>query len=197
MKFPKTYTNILNVAKEKFRSHGYSAVGIGEILDECGVSRSSLYHFFPGGKEELVEAVLHVIHKESVCRLESYFFQGQDPVTEICNYFLAKADEIDQGGNRVSVNMLIMETAEVSPRLHKLACEITDSLNSYFYKEVARCGFPEELTCEVASTILSISLGAMNHCSITGKSSLLRNIVRQVPLIFAANGYRRPQQINQ
>ena len=192
MKFSKTYVNILNVAKKKFRSHGYSAVGIGEILAESGVSRSSLYHFFPGGKEELAQAVLHNIHQESISRLESFFFQGRDPVQEICSYFLAKADEIDRGDNRVSVNMLIMETAEVSPRLHKLACEITDSLNAYFYREIEQCGFSEELTCQVSSTVLSMSLGAMNYCSITGRSSLLRNLVQQLPLLFSANGYRPP-----
>lgn len=193
MKFSKTYLNILSVAKEKFRAHGYAAVGIGEILEESGVSRSSLYHFFPGGKEELAQAVLRDIQKESIQRLESFFFQSKDPVQGFENYFLAKADEIDQGDNRVSVNMLIMETAEASPRLHELACEITDSLNAYFLKQVERCGFSEELTCQVASTVLSMSLGAMNYCSITGKSALLRNIVCQLPLIFEANGYRHSE----
>lgn len=190
MKFSKTYLKILSVSKKKFQAHGYAAVGIGEILEESGVSRSSLYHFFPGGKEELAQAVLRDIQKDSMQRLESFFFQSDNPVQEFENYFLAKADEIDHGDNRVSVNMLLMEAAESSSRLHELACEIIDSLNAYFYKQVERCGFSEELTCQVASAVLSMSLGAMNYCSITGKSTLLRNVVQQLPLLFEANGYK-------
>lgn len=189
MRYPKTYSILLETATRLFRASGYSAVSIGEILQESGLSRSSLYHFFPNGKEELGAAVLRNIHRESTQRIERYFGQGQDPVREICTYFADRAREIESGGRNVSVNMLMMEMAEVSPTLHEQVVGIMDSLNSYFYREVERCGFPEELTCELASTVLSMSLGAQNYCSISGNSTLLRSLVQQIPKLFAANGY--------
>ena len=189
MRYPKSYTTLLETATQMFMQNGYFAVSIGEILQQSGLSRSSLYHFFPNGKEELGAAVLRNIHKMSTQRIEKYFGQGHDPVSEICEYFTARAQEIEAGGHNVSVNMLMMEMAEVSPALHEQVVGIMESLNSYFYREVERCGFSQELTCELASTVLSMSLGAQNYCSISGSPVLLMSLVQQIPKLFAANGY--------
>lgn len=43
---------------EIFRRYGYEGASIGLIARETGAGRSSLYHFFPGGKEEMADAVL-------------------------------------------------------------------------------------------------------------------------------------------
>lgn len=45
-------------AAHLFQRHGYHAVGFRRIVDESGAPRGSIYHHFPGGKEQLaVEAV--------------------------------------------------------------------------------------------------------------------------------------------
>lgn len=43
---------------EVFRRYGYEGASIGLIARETGAGRSSLYHFFPGGKDEMADAVL-------------------------------------------------------------------------------------------------------------------------------------------
>ncbi|MCW4456427.1 TetR/AcrR family transcriptional regulator [Flavobacterium sp. MXW15] len=40
-----------------FREHGYDAASLGQLSKETGLGRSSLYHHFPGGKEEMAHAV--------------------------------------------------------------------------------------------------------------------------------------------
>jgi TetR/AcrR family transcriptional repressor of lmrAB and yxaGH operons len=47
-------------AARLFRRHGYHAVGFRRIVEESGAPRGSIYHHFPGGKEQLAaEAVRH------------------------------------------------------------------------------------------------------------------------------------------
>ncbi|MBY0447287.1 MAG: TetR/AcrR family transcriptional regulator [Hyphomonadaceae bacterium] len=41
-----------------FREAGVEGVSIGRIADATGLGRSSLYHYFPGGKTEMASAVL-------------------------------------------------------------------------------------------------------------------------------------------
>jgi TetR/AcrR family transcriptional repressor of lmrAB and yxaGH operons len=40
------------------RKHGYAGTSMQDLLRETGVSSSSMYHFFPGGKEELVASAV-------------------------------------------------------------------------------------------------------------------------------------------
>jgi TetR/AcrR family transcriptional repressor of lmrAB and yxaGH operons len=51
---------MVRAADELFRAQGLHATGVAEILERSGAPRGSLYHYFPGGKEQLaVEAIEH------------------------------------------------------------------------------------------------------------------------------------------
>lgn len=43
---------------EIFREHGFEGASLALIGQKTGLGKSSLYHFFPGGKEEMAAAVL-------------------------------------------------------------------------------------------------------------------------------------------
>ncbi|HSS04881.1 MAG TPA: TetR/AcrR family transcriptional regulator [Solirubrobacterales bacterium] len=48
-----TKERILDASGELFRRQGYMGTGVKQIVEEAGAPFGSLYHFFPGGKEEL------------------------------------------------------------------------------------------------------------------------------------------------
>jgi TetR/AcrR family transcriptional repressor of lmrAB and yxaGH operons len=41
-----------------FRDHGFDGASLAELSQATGLGKSSLYHYFPGGKEEMAETVL-------------------------------------------------------------------------------------------------------------------------------------------
>ena len=49
----ETRERILETSGELFRRQGYMGTGVKQIVEEAGAPFGSLYHFFPGGKEEL------------------------------------------------------------------------------------------------------------------------------------------------
>ena len=49
----ETRERILESSAELFRRQGYVGTGVKQIVAEAGAPFGSLYHFFPGGKEEL------------------------------------------------------------------------------------------------------------------------------------------------
>src|SRR5436309_11199475 len=49
----RTKDRIVEASAELFRRQGYSGTGIKQILTEASAPFGSLYHHFPGGKEEL------------------------------------------------------------------------------------------------------------------------------------------------
>jgi len=50
---PDTRTRILETSAELFRRQGYNATGVKQIVTEARAPFGSVYHHFPGGKEEL------------------------------------------------------------------------------------------------------------------------------------------------
>ncbi|GAN67901.1 TetR/AcrR family transcriptional regulator [Acetobacter orleanensis] len=50
--------DILPLLAEVFREHGYEGTSLSLITQATGLGKGSLYHFFPGGKEEMMVAVL-------------------------------------------------------------------------------------------------------------------------------------------
>lgn len=48
---------------EVFREFGYEGASLSRITERTGLGKGSLYHFFPGGKEEMARDILvHVDH---------------------------------------------------------------------------------------------------------------------------------------
>ena len=50
--------DILPAIAEVFREHGYEGASLALIGQRTGLGKGSLYHFFPGGKDEMAAAVL-------------------------------------------------------------------------------------------------------------------------------------------
>jgi TetR/AcrR family transcriptional repressor of lmrAB and yxaGH operons len=51
-----TRTRLLDATESLVARHGYEGTGVNAVLAESGVGNGSLYHHFPGGKDELVAA---------------------------------------------------------------------------------------------------------------------------------------------
>lgn len=55
-----TRDRLIQTSGELFRRRGFTGTGIKQILAEAGAPFSSLYHFFPGGKDELCAEAIRV-----------------------------------------------------------------------------------------------------------------------------------------
>jgi TetR/AcrR family transcriptional regulator, lmrAB and yxaGH operons repressor len=50
--------DVIPLVAEVFRELGYHGASISNITQRTGLAKGSLYHFFPGGKEEMAAAIL-------------------------------------------------------------------------------------------------------------------------------------------
>jgi AcrR family transcriptional regulator len=58
MPIPETRPALVEALFALFRRRGYEGVSIGDISAATGLGRSSLYHHFPGGKDDMAHAVV-------------------------------------------------------------------------------------------------------------------------------------------
>jgi TetR/AcrR family transcriptional regulator, lmrAB and yxaGH operons repressor len=55
---------------------GYDGAGLSAILVEAGLPKGSLYHHFPGGKDELVAAAVEFVASEVAARIANLIAAG-------------------------------------------------------------------------------------------------------------------------
>jgi len=53
-----TKTEVLDRIMDSFRKHGYDGASLATLSKRTGLGKSSLYHHFPGGKEQMAHEVL-------------------------------------------------------------------------------------------------------------------------------------------
>lgn len=66
---PDSRTRMIASAAELFREQGYSATGFRDVVEHSGAPRGSIYHHFPGGKDELVAAAIARVSERTLARL--------------------------------------------------------------------------------------------------------------------------------
>ncbi|MEO1058490.1 MAG: TetR family transcriptional regulator C-terminal domain-containing protein [Actinomycetota bacterium] len=76
------------------REHGYSGMSMQDLLRETGVSSSSMYHFFPGGKEELVASAVRADGLAAADAIAAVLAE-HDLVDGITRIFDAAASEME------------------------------------------------------------------------------------------------------
>ena len=82
-----TRERLLDAARELFRQRGYAATGVKAILEAADAPYGSLYHHFPGGKEELGAAAVGAQGDAYRQLVESYFADDADLVATTAAFF--------------------------------------------------------------------------------------------------------------
>lgn len=66
-----------------FRQYGYDGATLSKISQETGLGKASLYHYFPGGKDEMVEAVLDSLQRWLTDNVLTVLQGDGDPLTRL------------------------------------------------------------------------------------------------------------------
>jgi AcrR family transcriptional regulator len=90
-----------------FRQHGYDGATLSKISEATGLGKASLYHHFPGGKDEMVETVLDYLH----CWMEQnilHRLQGEGgPITRL-QQMCDRLSEVYEGGKQPCLSAILL-----------------------------------------------------------------------------------------
>src|SRR5579884_1153222 len=90
-----TRDRIIETSAELFRRQGYSATGVKQIVTEARAPFGSLYHFFPGGKEELGAETVRIAGALYGQLVPALIDPAPDLVTGVRTFFNAAADQLE------------------------------------------------------------------------------------------------------
>jgi TetR/AcrR family transcriptional regulator, lmrAB and yxaGH operons repressor len=89
--------DLLPAMGEVFREHGFEGASIALISEKTGLGKGSLYHFFPGGKEEMAAAVLGEIEAWFTTHIFAPLQWDSDAFSAIDRMFRAVIEYFDSG----------------------------------------------------------------------------------------------------
>ncbi|RPK24581.1 putative HTH-type transcriptional regulator YxaF [Streptomyces sp. ADI91-18] len=89
-----TRARIQRAATVLFRRHGYSATGLKRIAMEADAPFGSIYHFFPGGKQQLAEDMIRTSGTEYGRMVLALLDSVPDPMESLVFAFEAAADDL-------------------------------------------------------------------------------------------------------
>lgn len=97
-----TRDRLLESAITLMRRSGLAGAGINEIVRASGAPKGSVYHFFPGGKQQIVAEGLERSARQVVAFIESALATKRAPGAKVRALFAAFARRLEQGGYRTS-----------------------------------------------------------------------------------------------
>jgi AcrR family transcriptional regulator len=157
-----TRDRIVEASAELFRRQGYSATGVKQIVTAAQAPFGSVYHFFPGGKEQLgAEA----IRRSGALYLElipAVFDFAPDVVTGTRDFFAgAAAHLVDTDyADACPIATIALEISSTSEPLREACAEVFESWIVAGARRSEAAGITPEKAREVTIAVLAALEGA-------------------------------------
>ncbi|MFD0312236.1 TetR/AcrR family transcriptional regulator [Streptomyces sp. NPDC127119] len=157
-----TRERVVRAASRLLQQQGYEGTGIKLIAREAGATLGSVYHFFPGGKEELAVAAIQHGDQEFADMLRTGLDSADDPAVAVenCARHLATALRESGWAEGCPVTSTALETLGRAPRIQEACHEALRNWQSVLSARFTRSGFSVQQANELACTVLAALEGA-------------------------------------
>jgi AcrR family transcriptional regulator len=157
-----TRDRIVQRSAELFRHQGFVSTGVKQIVAEASAPFGSLYHFFPGGKEQLGEEVLRWSGANYGQLIAAFFVAGADPVSATREFFSAAAQTLRETdySDACPIATVALEVSSTSEPMRKACAEVFDSWIDAATERLVEAGLPRKRSRALAISMLSSLEGA-------------------------------------
>lgn len=157
-----TKERIANSTATLFRRQGYTATGVKQIVAEAEAPFSSLYHFFPGGKDQLAAEVIHSSGQMFQLLVESVFDAAPDLLTGIHDCFAGAAETLRQTSyaDACPIATVALEVASTNELLRQATAEVFESWIASATERFVSAGLSKEVARELAIGMIGALEGA-------------------------------------
>jgi len=169
------------------RESGMHGAGIKEVVARSASPIGSLYHYFPGGKTQLVSEAL-VNHAAKVPRLIERFFDGRRSAAAAARaLFDNAADEFERtGANKGCAIGAVALDLQASDTAVQIVCQ--QAFDDWAVAIAGRLSHPDERTRRSAAVMVVAALeGAFVLCRASNNGQPFRDVGKWVSAMLSAN----------
>jgi AcrR family transcriptional regulator len=123
---PPTRERLVSAGGELFRRQGFNATGVKQIVTQASAPFGSLYHFFPGGKEQLGAEAVRTSGALYGLLLPAVFDPAPDLVTGVRDFFAGAAAQLEQSdyADACPIATVALEAASSSEPLREACADV-------------------------------------------------------------------------
>jgi AcrR family transcriptional regulator len=157
-----TRTRIVEASAELFRRQGYNATGIKQIVSAARAPFGSIYHHFPGGKEELGAAAVRLSGKLYEQLIPLVFDPAPDLPTGVRWFFAGAAEHLVKTDyeDACPIATVALETASSSEAVREACAEVFESWVAAALDRFAASGLGPDRTRELIIGMIAALEGA-------------------------------------
>jgi TetR/AcrR family transcriptional regulator, lmrAB and yxaGH operons repressor len=172
---PDTRARLLDNSAQLFGRYGFTGTGLKTILAASDAPFGSLYHFFPGGKEELGAEAVRQSGRIYLALVNAFYPPGGDVVSGTEQFFEVAAQVMEMTGYLDSCHIatVALEVANTSEPMREACAEAFDSWLALLQTRFEEAGIESMRASELAVELF---------CAIEGAFLLSRTIRSPKPL---------------
>ena len=157
-----TRERILAVSGELLRRQGFAATGMKQIVSRAGAPFGSVYHHFPGGKDELAEEVIRTAGAFYAAHTLEVFDAAPDVVSAVDAVFAGAAETLvaTDYADACPIATVALEVASTHEPLRQATAEVFTSWFDTLVGRFRAAGIAEDPARELAWTFLAALEGA-------------------------------------
>jgi AcrR family transcriptional regulator len=158
----ETRERIVQRSAELFRRQGFAGTGVKQIVAEASAPFGSLYHFFPGGKEQLGEEVIRSSGALYGQLIDAFYQPGADPVAATRNFFAAAAASVRESGyaDACPIATVALEVSSTSEPMRQACADVFDGWLDGATERLVECGLPRKRSRALAFELIAALEGA-------------------------------------
>ena len=157
-----TKDRIVTTSAELFRRQGYTGTGLKQIVAEASAPFGSIYHFFPGGKEQLGAETIRWSGAMYGQLLPAVFDPAPDPVAAVRNFFAGAAEHLAESGyaDACPIATVALEVSSSSEPLREACADVFDGWIDTATERLEDEGIAEARARELAIGMVAALEGA-------------------------------------
>lgn len=157
-----TRDRIVETTTHLFRRQGYAATGVKQIVAGAEAAFGSIYHFFPGGKDQLAEEVVRTSGAMYGDLVDLIFGADPDPVSATRTFFreAARTMEAEDFADICPIATVALEVASTHEPLRIATSEVFDDWRNRAAGWFVAAGLPRPAAQELAITLIALLEGS-------------------------------------
>lgn len=164
-----TKERMLETSAQLFRRQGYSGTGLKQIVAQGEAPIGSLYHFFPGGKDQLGAEALRHSGRGYESLIDSVFARTRTTATAAEAWFQLAAEALEGSdfADGCPIATVALEVASTNGELRQICTEIFASWQA----KVAGRLVAEGHSPRCAATLASFALASLEGAIILSRTA--------------------------